>query len=56
MRRIEILAVACIVALLGTSAVSLAMSSDGNESYVYVLEPDAKEDLINFVNEARDFV
>ena len=56
MRRIEILAVACIVALLATSSIGWAATADENESYVYVLEPDAKEDLINFVNEARDFV
>ena len=56
MRRIEILAVACIIALLATSSIGLAASADENESYVYILEPDAKEGLINFVNEARDFV
>jgi signal transduction histidine kinase len=56
MRRIEILTAACIVALLAASSICGAATADENESYVYVLEPDAKEDLINFVNEARDFV
>jgi signal transduction histidine kinase len=56
MRSIEILAVACIAALLATSPIGWAATADENESYVYVLEPDAKEDLIAFVNEARDFV
>jgi polar amino acid transport system substrate-binding protein len=56
MRRIDILGVACIVALLATFPIDCAATADENESYVYVLEPDAKEDLINFVNEARDFV
>ena len=55
-RRIEILVAACIVALLATSSIGWAAAADENESYVYILEPDAKEDLINFVNEARDFV
>jgi polar amino acid transport system substrate-binding protein len=56
MRHIAILAVAGIVALLATSAIGWAATVYENESYVYVLEPDAREDLINFVNEARDFV
>ena len=56
MRRIEILVAACIVALLATSSIGWAAAEDENESYVYILEPDAKEDLINFVNEAKDFV
>lgn len=56
MRRIDILRVACIVALLATFPIGCAATADENESYVYVLEPDAKEDLISFVNEARDFV
>jgi signal transduction histidine kinase len=55
-RRIEILVAAFIVALLATSSIGLVALADENGSYVYVLEPDAKEDLINFVNEARDFV
>lgn len=55
-RRIEILAVACIVALLGASSVGWAATSDENESYVYILEPEARDDLITFVNEAADFV
>jgi polar amino acid transport system substrate-binding protein len=56
MRSIEILAVACIVALLASSSVGWAAPANENESYVYVLEPEAREDLIAFVNEARDFV
>jgi polar amino acid transport system substrate-binding protein len=56
MRRIDILGVACIVALLATFPIGWAATADENESYVYVLEPDAKEDLINFVNEAKNFV
>jgi signal transduction histidine kinase len=50
-----ILAVASLVALLGASSVGLAMTTDENESNAYILEPGAKEDLIAFVNEARDF-
>ncbi len=56
MRRIEILTAACIVALLATSSIGWAAAADENESYVYVLEPESREDLINFVNEASDFV
>lgn len=44
------------VALLATSSIGWAATSYENESYVYVLEPKAREDLINFVNEARAFV
>ena len=51
-----ILMVACIIALLVTSPVGLAQTSDANESTAYILEPEAREDLIAFVNEARDFV
>jgi polar amino acid transport system substrate-binding protein len=57
MRHVGIILVfASMVALLGASSIGLAMAIEGNQSYVYVLEPDAKEDLINFVNEAKDFV
>jgi len=57
MRNIEvILAVACVVALLGVSSIGLAATTDENESNSYILKPEASEDLIAFVNEARDFV
>ena len=57
MRNIEvILAVFCVVALLGVSSIGLAVTTDENESSAYILEPEASEDLIAFVNEARDFV
>jgi polar amino acid transport system substrate-binding protein len=57
MRNIEvILIVASAVALLATSSIGLSIATDGNKSYVYVLEPGAREDLINFVNDAKDFV
>ena len=50
-----VLAVALTVALLGTSLVSWA-EADGNNSSAYTLNSDAKEELIAFVNEAKDFV
>jgi polar amino acid transport system substrate-binding protein len=56
MRRIDILGVACIIILLAISPIGWAATANENESYVYVLEPGAKEELIAFVNEARDFV
>ncbi len=57
MKSIEgILAVAFVAAILGASSVCLAATTDINESDPYVLEPEAKEELIVFVNEARDFV
>jgi len=57
MRRIEvILAIASVIVLLGASSVCLAATTITNESDPYVLEPEAKEELIAFVNEARDFV
>ena len=57
MRYIEvILAVACVVALLGVSSIGLAATTDENESNSYILKPEASEELIGFVNEARDFV
>lgn len=55
-----ILAAACIVALLGASSVSCAAASadenESNASNAYTLKPEAKEALIAFVNEAKDFV
>ena len=44
------------VAFLAVSSVGWAATTDGNESSTYILEPQASEDLIAFVNEARDFV
>jgi hypothetical protein len=56
-RNIEvILAVALVVALLGASSVGWATITDENESNAYILKPEAREELIAFVNEARDFV
>jgi signal transduction histidine kinase len=43
------------VALLGTLFVSLA-AANGNNSSPYILEPEAKEWLVAFVDEAKDFV
>jgi polar amino acid transport system substrate-binding protein len=43
------------VALLGAYLVGCA-TADGNDSNAYTLKPEAKEELISFVNEARDFV
>lgn len=58
MKRIEvILAVASVVALLGASSTGgAAMATDGTEKNQYVLEPETREELIAFVNEAGDFV
>lgn len=57
MRNIEIiLAFSCVVALLGVSSVGWAAATDGNESSAYMLETEASEDLIAFVNDARDLV
>jgi len=57
MRNIEvILAVVCVVALLGVSSIGLAATADKNESNSYILKPEASKDLIAFVSEARDFV
>ncbi len=50
-----LLAAALAVVLLGTLLVSLA-TANGNYSDQYILEPEAKEELIGFVNEAKDFV
>jgi hypothetical protein len=43
------------VALLGAYLVGWA-AADGNDSNAYILNPEAREELIAFVNEARDFV
>jgi signal transduction histidine kinase len=50
-----ILATALAVVLLGILLVSLA-TANGNYSDQYILKPEAKEKLIAFVNEAKDFV
>ena len=50
-----ILAAALAVAILGTLFVSLAVAN-GNNSSSYILKPEAREGLISFVNEAKDFV
>jgi hypothetical protein len=50
-----LLAAAFAVALIGTLFVGMATES-GNNSSSYTLQPEAKEELIAFVNEAKDFV
>jgi signal transduction histidine kinase len=56
-RNIEVIfAVAIVTVILGASSVCLAATTDINESDPYVLEPEAREVLIAFVNEARNFV
>lgn len=50
-----ILAAALAVVLLGMLPVGLA-TVNGNYSDQYILEPEAKEELIAFVNEAKDFI
>lgn len=45
-----------MVALLGASLVGWVAAADENKSNAYILKPEAKEDLIAFVNEAKDFV
>jgi signal transduction histidine kinase len=45
-----------VVALLALPSAGRAETSEGDESSAYILEPQAREDLIAFVNEARDFV
>ena len=56
MRRAEaIFAAILVVVILGTSFISLvAANGSGNNSYI--LKPEAREELIAFVNEAKDFV
>jgi signal transduction histidine kinase len=49
------LAAAFVVALLGILLVSLA-TANGNYGDQYILKPNAKEELVAFVNEAKDFV
>ncbi|MGA9098048.1 MAG: cache domain-containing protein [Methanotrichaceae archaeon] len=50
-----ILAVALLFILLGTS--SIVWAADGNNSSsAYILKPEAKGELISFVNEAKNFV
>jgi hypothetical protein len=49
MKRIEgILGVVFVTAILGASSVCLAATTDINESDPYVLDPEAKEELIAF--------
>jgi len=50
-----ILAAALALAILGTLLVSLVAA---NENYAdpYILKPEAREELVSFVNEAKDFV
>lgn len=56
-RRIEfILAVACIMALLGVSSVGWAATTGENGSNAYMSKPEARDELIAFVNESKDFV
>ena len=56
-RSIEaILAVAFAIALLGAFSAGFAAATDENETNGYILKPEAREYLISFVNEARDFV
>ena len=50
------MAAACVVALLGASLVGWAATTDENKSNSYTLKPEARGDLIAFVNEAKDFV
>jgi polar amino acid transport system substrate-binding protein len=49
------LATALAVALLGIIVVNMSAANENNSSS-YVLKPEAKEELISFVNEAKDFV
>jgi hypothetical protein len=62
MKSIEvILAVAFVAAIIGAffnllSSICLAATTDISESDTYILKPGAKDELIAFVNEARDFV
>ncbi len=50
-----ITATAFAVVILGTLFVGLAMAN-GNNSSSYILNSEAKEELVAFVNEAKDFV
>jgi len=48
-------AIILLVTLLGVYLVGWA-AADRNESNAYILSPEAREELIAFVNEAKDFV
>lgn len=50
-----ILAASLTAAIFGTLFVSL-VAANGNNSSSYMLEPEAREELVAFVNEAKDFV
>jgi len=50
-----ILATALAVVILGTLFAGLATASE-NYTDPYILKPEAKEELVAFVNEAKDFV
>ncbi len=50
-----ILAAALAVAILGTLFVGL-VTANGNYTDPYILKPEAREELVAFVNEAKDFV
>ncbi len=50
------MAIACVVALLGAASVGWAANADENKSTAFILNPEAREELIGFVNEAKDFV
>jgi polar amino acid transport system substrate-binding protein len=52
MRNTEVI---LLVAFLGAYLVGWA-TADGNESNAYILSPEAREELVAFVNEAKDFV
>jgi signal transduction histidine kinase len=51
----DILAAALAAVLLGALIVSLA-TANGNNTEPYTLKPEARGELITFVNEAKDFV
>jgi polar amino acid transport system substrate-binding protein len=44
------------MAILGVSSVGWAATTGENESNAYMLKPEARDELISFVNEAKDFV
>jgi polar amino acid transport system substrate-binding protein len=52
MRNAEVI---LLVAFLGAYLVGWA-AAEGNESNAYVLNPEAREELVAFVNEAKDYV
>jgi signal transduction histidine kinase len=52
MRNTEVIS---LVAILGVYLVGWA-AADGNQSNAYILNPEAREELIAFVNEARNLV